>query len=74
MSDIEFEASDDADDLIEDPDVRAVSVVWAEDADIPDTTVIGCSKYEAIGLLVCGLAELVLGPPIEIEIDTDDDE
>jgi hypothetical protein len=61
-------------DVIEDPDVRAVSVVWAEDADDPDTTIIGCSKYEAIGLLVCGLAELVLGPPIEIEIETDDDE
>jgi hypothetical protein len=65
MSELEFEA----DDVIEDPDVRAVSVVWGEEADDPDVTVVGCSKHEAVGLLMFGLVDLLLGPR-----DDDEDE
>jgi phage terminase large subunit-like protein len=56
------------DDTIEDPDVRVVSVMWVEDEPEPDVTFTGCSRYEAIGFLVKGLADLIFS-----DEDEDDD-
>lgn len=41
-----------------DVDVRVASVIWTDDAE-PEVTFTGCSKPEALGLLLVGIRDLL---------------
>ena len=59
--------AEDIDDL--DVDIRVASVIWAEDAE-PEVNFTGCSRVEALGLLLVGLRDLLF----EDFDEADDDE
>ena len=62
-----------SEDLDSQLDVRAVSIVWADDADAPDVIYTGCSHYEAIGLLIAA-ADLLRAESPMMNAEDDEDE
>jgi hypothetical protein len=50
---------DDAAELLDEVDVQAVSIIWAEGADDIEVCHSGCSVYEAIGMTVVAALRLL---------------
>lgn len=63
---------DEAAELLDDVDVRAVSIIWVQDDDRPEVTVSGCSVYEAIGMTLVATLRLVFAEAADDEEDEDE--
>lgn len=61
-----------AEELLDEVDIRSVSIIWGEHDDRPEVAWSGCSVYEAIGLTVVGFFRL-LGVETLNPDDHDDD-
>jgi hypothetical protein len=64
---------DDAAELLDEVDVRSMTVIWNEEDDRPEVAFSGCSVYEAIGLAVTAVFRL-LGAEQWPFSDDDDEE
>jgi hypothetical protein len=73
VSDEPSDDDDQAADLLDDIDIRSVSIIWTENDDRPEVAWSGCSVYEAIGLTVVGMFRM-LGAEAFHPSDDDDEE
>lgn len=63
--------------LLDEVDIRTMTVIWAEDQDRPEVAFSNCSVYEAIGLAVTAVFRLLGAeqwPANDEEDEEEDDE
>jgi hypothetical protein len=75
VSDDDQPADDDqAADLLDDIDIRSVSIIWTEHDERPEVCWSGCSVYEAIGLTVVGMFRMLGAEAWHPDGEDDDEE
>jgi hypothetical protein len=60
--------------LLEEVDLRTVSIIWNDTDDRPDISFSGCSIYEAIGLCVTGMFRLMGAEQWPADEDEEEDD